>query len=139
MTPTEWAEMDPFLTPEEFTCRCGCGCGPEEMDSVFMHQLYTLRVMCAFPFVISRGFSCPAHNAEVSTTGESGPHTTGHAADIVIAGARAMQLLQRALDVSMFSFSGIGLRQKGEWAKRIIHLDDLPNAEGCPRPRVWTY
>lgn len=139
MTPIEWREMEPLFTQAEFTCRCGCGRGPEEMDSVFMHQLYTLRVMCNFPFIIGRGFSCPAHNAEVSKTGANGPHTTGRAADVVMYGPRAFQLVQRALDVSMFSFGGIGLRQAGDYAKRIVHLDDLPNAEGCPRPRVWTY
>ncbi len=36
-------------------------------------------------------------------------------------------------------FSGIGLRQHGDYKGRFVHLDDLSNATGRPRPWIWTY
>lgn len=37
----------------------------------------------------------------------------------------------------MMKFTGIGIQQKG--GDRYIHLDNLPNAPGQPRPTVWSY
>jgi hypothetical protein len=34
-------------------------------------------------------------------------------------------------------FTGIGVQQKG--GGRFIHLDNLPNGPGQPRPTVWSY
>jgi zinc D-Ala-D-Ala carboxypeptidase len=34
-------------------------------------------------------------------------------------------------------FTGIGVSQKG--AIRFIHVDDLPDAPGQPRPTIWSY
>jgi len=31
------------------------------------------------------------------------------------------------------------VNQKGPHAARFIHLDDLPDAEGQPRPTIWSY
>ena len=33
--------------------------------------------------------------------------------------------------------SGIGVNQKG--SSRFIHLDDLENSKGRPRPHIWSY
>jgi hypothetical protein len=34
-------------------------------------------------------------------------------------------------------FTGIGVAQKG--SGRFMHLDDLLNDEGQPRPTIWSY
>ncbi len=34
---------------------------------------------------------------------------------------------------------GIGIKQKGDYASRFVHLDDLPNGSGQPRPWCWSY
>jgi RimJ/RimL family protein N-acetyltransferase len=34
-------------------------------------------------------------------------------------------------------FTGMGFQQKGN--SRFLHLDDLPDAPGQPRPTVWSY
>ena len=82
------------------------------------------------------GYRCPKHNAEVSNTGLDGPHTIS-AFDVRIAGYDVLKLTKIAMDAG---FSGIGINQKGDWNKRIVHLDRLPNIEGKrPRPWVWTY
>lgn len=120
---------------EEFECRCGCG-GNLIADD-FVDALDVLREQLGFALVISSGYRCPQHNMNVSSTGHEGPHTTGRAADIKIARPQAFELARMAMRSDLFT--GIGFMQRGIMAKRFIHLDDLPNKIGSPRPRVWTY
>jgi hypothetical protein len=77
---------------------------------------------------------CPEHNAKVSSTGYAGPHTTGRAIDIGVSHGRALELVRMALTSG---FTGIGINQKGN--ARFIHLDDIPDGEGQPRPTIWSY
>lgn len=97
-------------------------------------KLDALREECGFPLLINSGYRCPKHNLEVSHTGETGPHTTGHAVDIRVDRGRAYRLLALA---PKYGFTGIGIQQKG--GGRYIHLDDLPNDINQPRPTVWSY
>lgn len=101
-----------------------------------MRKVEALRTLCGFPFPITSAYRCPDHNAKVSSTGRTGPHTTGRAIDIGVRGEQAFKLVQLALQYGT-TFTGIGLQQKGQG--RFVHLDDLPNAQGQPRPTVWTY
>lgn len=130
---TKW-ETNPYFDKSEFTCQCGCG--ENRMDSDFMERLTILRQLCNFPFIITSGYRCPAHNAAVSSTGETGPHTTGCAADIKCSGQQAHKFLNKALD---FGFQGIGVSQRGDHASRFIHVDDLTQTEEPTRPWVWSY
>ena len=54
--------------------------------------------------------------------------------DIAISGSRAVELVRMAL---ASGFTGLGVNQKGD--ARFIHLDDLPNKDGQPRPHIWSY
>lgn len=108
----------------------------ENMDEGFLKRLDELRHACGFPFIISSGYRTPEYNAKISRTGYDGPHTTGRAADILAHGNQAHEILKLA---GLHGFTGIGIRQKGSYSSRFIHLDDLPEAEGRPRPWVWTY
>ena len=123
--------MTPHFKKEELTCKCGCGMLPQ-VD--FMDKIEALRVSCAFSFPVTSAARCPDHNARVSGTGRTGPHTTGRAIDIGVQGSQAVTLLRAAL---ASGFTGIGVSQKG--GGRFIHLDDLPNGPNCPRPFVWSY
>lgn len=114
--------------------RCGCGCGLNLIDHQFVTELDELRHRLGFSLPITSGFRCPDHNARVSSTGRTGPHTTGRAADLGVDRARAYEVLQTAL---LMKFTGIGVKQHG--ASRFIHLDNLPNGQGQPRPTVWSY
>ena len=125
----DWSKFANF-SEAEFVCRCGCG--RADMDSDFMQFLQMLRTSCGFPLHVTSGFRCPDHNARVSKTGRTGPHTTGKAADIAIAGPQVHSLLTTAIPW----VRGIGLKQHGPHAKRIVHLD---TTTGEMRPRVWTY
>jgi len=119
-----------FFTENEL--RCKCGCGKADMHPEFMHRLVGLRRELGFPFVLSSAFRCPKHNAEVSNTGEEGPHTTGRAVDIQVRGADAVKLVSFA---PLYGFKGIGVSQKG--GARFIHIDDLGSP--FPRPNIWSY
>jgi uncharacterized protein YcbK (DUF882 family) len=104
------------------------------IDFKFVEKLDNLREKYGHPLIVSSGYRCPKHNKDVGTTGENGPHTTGHAVDFLIDGAPAMELLELVLCDG--GFAGIGLNQKG--TSRFIHLDDL-HAPQYPRPTIWTY
>lgn len=117
---------------EEF--RCKCGCGQNLISSKFVDMLDELREACGFPLPVTSGYRCPTYNAKVSSTGHNGPHTTGRAADLGVSRKQAYEVLSWAMRMG---FTGIGIKQTGEG--RFIHLDDLPAAEGQPRPTVWGY
>jgi uncharacterized protein YcbK (DUF882 family) len=119
--------MTPHFGREELTCKCGCGFLPQQdfMDKVEQHRLSV-----GFPLAVSSAARCPDHNARVSGTGRSGPHTTGRAIDLAVSHGKAYMVLATALRMG---FTGIGVQQKG--GGRFIHLDDL--ADG--RPAIWSY
>jgi uncharacterized protein YcbK (DUF882 family) len=101
----------------------------------FMEKVETLRVLYGKPLHVTSAARCPEYNAKVSGTGKTGPHTTGRAIDFGVSGHDAHRLL--VLAASMPDFTGIGVNQKGD--SRFIHLDDLPNKPGKPRPWIWSY
>ena len=126
-----------FFTAGELACRCGdCTMGEADMNARFMRRIVDLRKKCDFPFIVSSAIRCPAHNSVVSTTGPAGPHTTGHALDVRLYGFRAFKLLGLARQYGM---EGVGASQKGPRGDRFLHLDDLPDEPGRPRPWIWTY
>lgn len=121
-----------YFTLDEF--RCKCGCGQNLIDRQFVTELDNLRHKMGFALPITSGYRCPTHNAKVSSTGLTGPHTSGRAADLAVDRFNAFRVLKAALDMG---FTGIGLQQKG--GGRFVHLDNLPNSAGAPRPTVWSY
>jgi uncharacterized protein YcbK (DUF882 family) len=120
------------FTPAEVACKCGCGMLPQPD---FMQRVQRLRDAVGFPLHVSSAARCPTHNAKVSGTGLTGPHTTGRAIDLAVSHLQAFHVLRGAIVTG--GFTGIGVQQKGK--SRFIHLDDLPNAPGQPRPTVWSY
>ncbi len=121
-----------YFRRAEFACHCGrC---ENRISDAFIAKLEQLRIACAFPMPVNSGYRCPDHNERVSSTGRSGPHTTGMAADIGVSRAQALMLIQLA---PTYGFTGIGVQQKG--VSRFVHLDTLPNAPGQPRPTLWSY
>ena len=123
-----------YFSEEELKCRCGCG--KADINTYFMQKLHALRKTLDFPLPISSGFRCPEYNQKVSNTGPNGPHTTGRSVDIAISGKQAFYLMQYAAN---FSIQGLGVKQSGPHNQRYIHLDDLTEKDGYPRPAVWSY
>lgn len=120
-----------YFKIEEFACK---HCGENKIDYVLVEELDELRHQCGFPISISSGYRCPDHNEKVSSTGRTGPHTTGRAADLAVSHQQALTILRLALAMK---FTGIGVNQKG--GGRFIHLDNLANAPNQPRPHIWSY
>jgi len=120
-----------YFSASEFACR---HCSQNLIDHQFIDELDELRHRYGAPLKVSSGYRCPDHNAKVSSTGRTGPHVTGRACDLLVDRGNALKLLRIALDMG---FTGIGLQQKG--AGRFIHVDNLPNAPGQPRPTIWSY
>lgn len=119
----------PYFSRDELKCKCGCG--RMEMQDSFMQKIVDMRREEGFPLVVTSAYRCPEHNDRVSSTGLSGPHTTGRAIDIAISRNEAYRLLDAAYRYRM---AGIGISQKGD--NRFIHLDDLTT---LPRPTIWSY
>lgn len=120
---------------DEFACRgIDCCGGKNLMSTAFVDMLDDLRDACGFPLPVTSGYRCPEYNAKVSSTGLTGPHTTGRAADLGVSRKQAYEVLSWAFRLG---FTGIGVKQTGDG--RFIHLDNLPAAEGQPRPTIWGY
>lgn len=121
-----------YFSESELKCHGETCCsGSHEMNHDFMVKLVAMRREIGIPLIVTSAYRCKIHNDLVSSTGSSGPHTTGRAVDILIKGNEAHRLLECALRHGM---TGIGINQKG--ALRFIHVDDL---DGPLRPWVWSY
>jgi zinc D-Ala-D-Ala carboxypeptidase len=130
MSNTPW----PHFSENELACHCNCG--QMEMDAEFMERLEKLRIEFDMPMKVTSAFRCPNHNAQVSKTGFTGPHTTGKSIDIAISGQNAFDLVALAI---LHNFTGLGISQRGPHNKRFIHLDTIENGPGRPRPTIWSY
>ena len=106
------------------------------MNANFIQKLINLRDYLEFPLYLTSAYRCAKHNAAVSKSSTTGPHTTGRAVDILVHGEEAFTLITTA---KQFGFTGIGLKQHGSHAQRYVHLDDLPSMAKIVRPMVWTY
>lgn len=120
------------FTREELACK---HCGRMRIPQSSIDRLQRVRDRMGTPLRVNSADRCPDHNDAVSATGRDGPHTKA-AFDIGISGAAAYKLVGIAMQEG---FTGIGVQQKGPHDKRFIHLDDLPNEDGQPRPTFWSY
>lgn len=100
----------------------------------FLDKLQHLRDLYARPIIITSGYRSPEYNARVSSTGKTGPHTTGRAVDIAVYGEHALEIVSLA---PQCGFTGVGVKQNGDYSGRFIHLDDLDDY--TPRPWLWSY
>lgn len=130
--PPNWRWKN--FTAEELACKCGCN--EVKVDEGFLDRLQAVREEVGFSMPVNSGYRCAKHNAEVSHTGDTGPHTQGHAVDIQVSGNRAFTILLSAMRKG---FTGFGFMQKGPFTQRYIHLDDLTLTETVPRPTIWSY
>lgn len=121
---------------DEFDQKGLAGSGKRFMCPIFLSYLDELRDRLGKPIIITSGYRSPAYNNKVSSTGFTGAHTTGKAADIAVDRQLAYRLLEIAFGMGVFS--GIGIQQKG--SGRFIHLDCLTEQDTiAPRPTIWSY
>ena len=124
-----------YFSAKEFACR-HCGKLPEMTEHVrlFLEALDTLRERYNGPLVLSSGYRCKDHPIEKAKPGGPGPHSTGCAADILCSGQKAFGVLQDAMIEDLFE--GIGVNQRGDHAKRFIHVDISPKRKELS---LWSY
>lgn len=116
-----------FFSEKELQCQCGCG--KALMDDKFMKKLISLRKAIG-PLSPTSAYRCPAHNAKVSSTGLTGPHTTGRAVDIRANSRQKYKIMEECRKLGITRF-GI--------AKTFIHIDDLTQAQGFDEDVIWAY
>lgn len=119
-----------YFSKAELTCNCGC-C-QSHMDDHFMMKLTQMRRETGVVMPINSAYRCPVYDDKM---GGAGVHPTGRAVDIRLSGEAADLIITIA---PQYGFSGRGIKQRGPFGKRFIHLDDLDNGDH-PRPRTWTY
>jgi len=126
--PSDWMEKWKNFSLDEFKCKCGCELVDIHADMLDLLQEARDRLG---PIMINSAYRCPTYNAKVSSTGESGPHTTGKAIDIHVSDSQHRKLL---IDFFAPRVSGLGI------AKTFIHIDLLEAANGFDmRPNAWLY
>lgn len=108
----------------EFACSC---CGEVDMDDTLLGMLNEARETAGVPFVITSGFRCEEHNANVGGT-KGSAHTLGYAVDIAATNSRNRLVIVQALLKAGFNRIGI--------AKTFVHVDV---DESKPQNVMWVY
>ena len=107
--------------------------GERKMNDEFMGKLDLLRERYGKPITITSGYRSPEYNSQVSSTGETGPHTTGRAVDIAVHSSRERSELMRILLHPDSPFTRVTP------AKSFIHIDDLTEEDGFAENVMWWY
>lgn len=117
-----------FFKMAEFACK-HCGeLPPQGMNEVLLAKLDELRDRIGEPIIVTSGYRCPAHNAEVGGVSNS-QHVLGNAADIVCENVSVDELADVAAAIG---FDGIGrYRDDG-----FVHVDCRDNGKS-PNYYQW--
>ena len=122
------AKKENFFTEKELSCPC---CGENKFNLSTLKRLNAFRKFLGFPMDMTSGYRCEAYNR---VRGFTQTHATGQAWDFAVTHKQAYMMNKFH---GMFGFTGIGIKQKGNG--RFIHLDDLGEEIGRPRPHIWSY
>jgi len=117
-----------YFTEKELSCPC---CGVNGFNPITLKKFNALRRFLDFSMPMNSGYRCRAYN---TLKGYTQTHATGQAGDIACTHKQAVLI---NIHHSVFGFTGIGIQQKGNG--RFVHLDDLDEAPGRPRPHIWSY
>ena len=123
-----WKDLTNFH-PAEFDSPDKKGSGKTGMNEEFMRRLQMLRNLYRKPMQITSGYRTAAYNERIKGAAQS-MHLQGKAADILVSGADAYELIGLALTVC---FKGVGIHQRGNHGQRFVHLDLRET------PAVWSY
>jgi len=125
----DWANFD----RDEFKCS---HCGRNEIKDEYIDVVQDIRTETGYPMPVNSGYRCPDHPEEAKKR-KPGSHTLGLVSDIGVSGSTAFAVLQAALAEP--EVTAIGISQKGKAKNRFIHIGIDPQAEGRPRPWLWSY
>ena len=124
--PGDWKEKWVNFSYDE--CKCSC-CGLVDVSSDLLDLLQEARNILG-PLQITSFYRCPSHNDSVSSTGPTGPHTTGRSCDLHVSNSQHRKLL---IDYFTNKVTGLGI------AKTFIHIDIISPEELTHRPTCWLY
>ena len=124
--PGDWKEKWVNFSYDE--CKCSC-CGLVDVSSDLLDILQEARNILG-PLQLTSFYRCPSHNDSVSSTGPTGPHTTGKSVDIHVSNSQHRKTL---IDYFTNKVSGLGI------AKTFIHIDIISPEELSHRPNCWIY
>lgn len=120
---------------DELACKC---CGQNRVNRASLDRLQRVRELWGKPLVLSSAYRCPKHDLHTRMErGQEGTgvHALGRAFDILVFG----NLMPLLILLHTQGFTGIGISQKGPYGRRFVHVDDLEDMPGRPRPWVWGY
>jgi len=131
MYKLDWS-LYPDFTEDEFRCKYTEEC---HMHPAFMSILQWIRDDYKKPIIISSGYRAPSHPVEAKKD-RPGEHTRGMAADILCSGLDALELIKCA---QSHNIKRIGLKQKGEYSQRFIHIGIADRFDATFPVAIWTY
>ena len=105
------------------------------VDEIFLDKVQRVRNQYGRPLIITSGYRSEEHPVEAKKDSR-GAHTFGRALDIKVHGHNAWELLDIVMEEI---FLGVGISKRGDVNSRFIHLDDMTDGEGFPRPWIWSY
>ena len=109
-------QLSEHFNSSEFACKCGCGGlrNGADINPRLVQVLERMRNKCGKPLILSCGYRCPSHNAEVGGVWNS-QHIQGTAADVQCPeGMSPFELAEIALDSDA---DGVGVYDWG------VHVD----------------
>jgi uncharacterized protein YcbK (DUF882 family) len=129
----EYKKITKNFNEREFACKGqNCCNGYVLIDYNLVIELQKLRDFIQqktgkeHKIIVTRGYSCPKHNAEIGGAPASG-HISGHAIDSYCEGLTLAQywlFTEEAVKANICNFSGKG--SYPEETPPVIHLDNLP-------------
>lgn len=118
-----------YFSIDEFRCK-HCGELPDGgMNQILLDKLDDMREKIGMPIIVSCGYRCPEHNAEVGGVANS-QHIYGNAADIYVNGLSVDELADYCVAEG---FDGIGRYYNSSF----VHVDVRDNGES-PNGYTWT-
>lgn len=109
-------KLSAHFDSSEFACKCGCGglSNGADINPRLVQVLERMRAIIGKPLVLSCGYRCPVHNAEVGGVSNS-QHIYGTAADVQRPDGVMLQTLYDAAVTA--GADGIGVYSWG------VHVD----------------
>lgn len=120
----------PNFSKDEFDCK---ETGENKMHPALLDTLQDIRTMLNKPMIITSGFRSIRHSLERNKT-HPGEHSLGLAADILVQGEDALNLVRVALANGI---DRIGVNQKGN--SRYIHLGMADKFFDRFPKFIWSY
>jgi len=110
-----------YFTDKELQCPC---CKELKMNEKFLEMLYAARMKAGQKFIITSGYRCEKHNAEIGSIYPN--HPSGQAVDISCTCSYYRQVIINSLIYAGFKRIGI--------SDKFIHVDNMDAVEG-----IWLY